>query len=155
MQYSNQPPRRPQNGPQRPQQNRPQNGPQRPQQNRPQNGAPRPQQGRPPQTPQPNPQRIRRDATAEYARRKAAYERQVAERRRQEAMRKRRIRVFWGRVVVFFVILLLLAIIACVGFAIYFNHSDPPSEPTAIRYTYNGDESIALPEDLAYANEIL
>ena len=155
MQYSNQPPRRPQNGSPRPQQSRPQNGAPRPQQNRPQNGSSRPQQSRPPQNPQPNPQRIRRDATAEYARRKAAYERQVAERRRQEAMRKRRIRVFWGRVVVFFVILLLLAIIACVGFAIYFNHSDPPSEPTAIRYTYNGDESIALPEDLAYANEIL
>ena len=131
---------------------RPQNSTQRPAQSQVQQNRPRPNPG---QNPPPNPQRIHRDATAEYERRKAAYERQVAERRRREAQRKRQRQVFFGRVVAFFVILVLLAIAACVGFALYFNHSDPPPEPTAIRYTFNGGESLSLEEDLAYTDGIL
>ena len=133
MQYNSQPPRRPPNGHRRPMAQ----------------GAPNPRAN-----PQ-NPPRVRRDATQDYARRKAAYERQMAEKRRREAQRKRKVQIFWGRVLVFFVILLLLAVVACVGFALYFNHSDPPPEPTTIRYTYNGDDSISLAEDKAYLDGIL
>lgn len=133
MQYNSQPPRRPPNGHRRPMAQ----------------GAPNPRAN-----PQ-NPPRVRRDATQDYARRKAAYERQMAEKRRREAQRKRKVQIFWGRVLVFFVILLLLAVVACVGFALYFNHSDPPPEPTTIRYTYNGDDSISLAEDKAYLDGVL
>ena len=86
MQYNSQPPRRPPNGHRRPMAQ----------------GAPNPRAN-----PQ-NPPRVRRDATQDYARRKAAYERQMAEKRRREAQRKRKVQIFWGRVLVFFVILLLL-----------------------------------------------
>lgn len=107
------------------------------------------------QQPTATPRRVQRDATQDYARRKAAYERQLAEKRRREAQRKHKIKIFWGRVLVFFVILILLAAVACAGFALYFNHSDPPPEPTTVRYTYNGADSVTLEEDEAYRNGIL
>ena len=107
------------------------------------------------QQPTAAPRRVQRDATQDYARRKAAYERQLAEKRRREAQRKRKVRVFWGRLLVFFVILIILAAVACAGFALYFNHSDPPPEPTTVRYTYNGADSVTLEEDKAYLNGIL
>lgn len=125
------------------------NNPQPPR--RPQNGIRRPTAQQQPST---APRRVQRDATQDYARRKAAYERQLAEKRRREAQRKRNVQVFWGRVLVFFVILILLAAVACAGFALYFNHSDPPPEPTTVRYTYNGSDSITLDEDKAYLNGI-
>ena len=125
------------------------NNPQPPR--RPQNGNPRPAA----QQPSAAPRRIQRDATQDYARRKAAYERQLAEQRRREAQRKRNVKVFFGRVLVFFVILILLAAVACAGFALYFNHSDPPPAPTTIRYTYNGADSLSLEEDQAFLNGIL
>lgn len=125
------------------------NNPQPPR--RPQNGNRRPTV----QQPSGAPRRIQRDATQDYARRKAAYERQMAEQRRREAQRKRNVQIFWGRVLVFFVILILLAAVACAGFALYFNHSDPPPAPTTVRYVYNGTDSITLEEDKAYLNGIL
>lgn len=118
---------------------------------RPQSGQPRPSN----EQPSAAPRRIQRDASREYARRKAAYERQMAEKRRREAQRKRNIQIFWGRLLVFFVILFVLAAVACIGFALYFNHSDPPPEPAAIRYTYNGGDAITLEEDVAYTDGIL
>lgn len=128
MQSNHQPPRRPQNRNQRPSTQ---------------------------QQPSAAPRRVQRDATQDYARRKAAYERQMAEKRRYEAQRKRNVQIFWGRVLVFFVVLILLAAACCLGFFLYFNHSDPPPEPATIRYTYNGGDSISLEEDKAFVNGIL
>ncbi|MBE6561647.1 MAG: hypothetical protein E7662_11035 [Ruminococcaceae bacterium] len=123
------------------------------------NQRPRPQrQGtqRPPQNP--NAPRGANN-TADYARRRAAYERRKAYEaemeRRRKAERKRAREVFARRFVLFLIILGILAVIAAVGFWIHFNRTNEPSEPLTVRYTYGGADGGSLSTEEAYRDGVL
>lgn len=50
-------------------------------------------------------------------------------------------KIFAGRTMIFAIILLLLAAVTVVGFILYFNHTDPPEEPTRITFVFGDTES--------------
>ena len=108
----------------------------------------------------------RADNTAEYARRRAAYERQKAreaeearrreiEKQRRAARRRHSLRVFGGRFLVGVVIFLLLAAVAGVLFWIHFNRTHPAEEPRVVRYTYGETAGASLTEASARQGGVL
>ncbi len=98
----------------------------------------------------------RQEALARQRARQAAMERQrMLEAQRRREKQQRAVRVFFGRTLVFVIILLILAAIAAICFWLHFNHTDEPSEPARIRYTFGGAEGESLTEDLALRNGVL
>ncbi len=140
MQYQNDPRRRPPSGGQTPR--RPAG-----------TGAPR-KGSTPPRRPVDPAQR-----QAEIARRRAKQaemeRRRILEENRRRERRKRAVRVFFGRALVFFIILLFLAAIVAIGFAIHFNHTTPEKDPVRVSYWFGGEEVDPLPEDAAFRDGVL
>lgn len=98
----------------------------------------------------------RQEILARQRARKAALERQrMLEAKRRREQRERAVRVFFGRTLVFVIILILLAAIAAVCFWLHFNHTDEPSEPLRIAYNFGGAAGETLSEDLARRDGVL
>ncbi|MGM9653030.1 MAG: M15 family metallopeptidase [Eubacteriales bacterium] len=101
----------------------------------------------------------RTDRSADYARRQEAYRRrreyEAMQERRRKAKRERAVRVFLGRALVFAIVLVILAVAAALVFWLHFNKSNPPPEPSSIRYTFGGTEGASLAPQEAYSGNVL
>lgn len=98
----------------------------------------------------------RQEEIARRRARQAAMERQrMIEQQRRRERQRRSVRVFFGRTLVFVIILLILAAIAAVCFWLHFNHTDAPEEPARIAYSFGGAAGESLTEELALRDGVL
>lgn len=161
---------------------RPNNRGGRPPQRRGNAGVPRPNNNRPPQNPvgnrygvppRPYPRQDGVYPESEATRRRRELERRQAEARRQ-AMRdherrekqrkkaererrfKRNLAILGGRLLVFFIILVILCLLFGLVFLIFFNHApDKPDTTGTITYTYGGSEIRKAPIEEAIADGVV